>query len=117
MANLALASDNLTEAIKIALVAGDDSFPDFVEDMDVLKCPIHREARPVIHSIERYHAVVLRATQVVNDKQMRSLDFLEDQVILIGGAIRPRKNKSPVTTLGEVERLGCQREAVRTPPA
>jgi len=35
-----LAGDNLTDAIKIALVAGDDSFPDLVEDMDVLECPI-----------------------------------------------------------------------------
>jgi hypothetical protein len=61
--------------------------------------------------------MVFRATQVVNDKQMRSLDFLEDQVVLIRGAIRPRKNESPMTTLGEIDRLGGQREAVRPPPA
>jgi hypothetical protein len=109
--------DNLTEAIKIALVAGDDRFPDLVEDMDVLKRPIHRDACPVIHGIERYRAVIFWATQMVNHKQMRSLDFLEDQVILICGAIRPRKNKPPVATLVKIERLGGQHKAVRPPPA
>ena len=68
-----LAGDNLTEALRIVLVAGDDGVPDFVEDSDVVKRPIHRNACSVSHVIERYGAVVLRATQVVNDKQMRSL--------------------------------------------
>jgi len=55
-AYLALAGDNRAEAIKVALVAGDDGLPDLGEYIDVLKRPIHGHLCPVAHSFERYRA-------------------------------------------------------------